>query len=1337
MPGVVVKPIHTALDRVDVCLRSLNDVNCDNWLDSSAPSGHLVLAVAAMSVTSTLEPPPGVSYADFVRGWNDEQVALWLSSLGCGHQAATFSDNDIRGNVILDLDQHALKEMEITSVGDRIKILNAIKGLRQHCSKGAGPTPRVLLNGGSTSRATSQYEITNGVSRSSSFRHSTSSSDGNRDDSITAARRSSGGRRLDGGRPPPLNITQSATRDLPQLSAATSPGPSIGATTPRPATQPQTYGQGPGVRDSGRTLVDSPSTTPVSTTSMPKYTPPTRNYGASLPVGQDRRTPTQTDGFTPSSQSFPPSFTNDPLPPAPGSSNGSPPNITSAGPWQGDYGLPRGPKASNLAVNAHEIPGEAAVRRAGSPLPPAPIRSSSAKTPTPTVDRTQAGHAKSGSVGLIGQGASSTKSPAAQSTPGRPSTSGSISQSQVSLHPYVTAAPVSTTNGAPAVPFPTISNNSLRVDAGVRGRELSPISESHSVLETTPTGPSFATGSGPNTAKSSNSSFNLKSSPFPSKNQTANDLLRSLIKIHLYDSGQPTTAVNSSVVNVSSCHSGEEIIERALKKFNKQNPGKASLDAGDDRTGETESGGLIVDGWGLFPGGPQNEPTGGPLSETEILSICHADPKHPTREQGLTLRNVRRGQHQKLTNFFGETPPGPGGQMSPTSPTYSIGPRIHTSQDEEGPQLTPSSLKFPTTGTPVTSNKSMYRASTISIMSGLGVDPPPSPGGTPAARSPSNNSFLSGGHKKLRNFFGQRPPSELITSHLPEFFPSTSKKVLQRTARNSMLRAGSKRDSHLSVMGGPGAYGRQSFQAPAKSRFSTSSGGYYNRRKSTSPPRSSMSSGPSINDNVSTIAIKEDKDHTPPRMSISTDDGRSMDALTDDGATTDDTESTKRSLDHTLPPLPTLGDSLSDSLTTGLSATWLARAESNAAKRMSLMSTRGRDKSDTASLLTVDEITAEVESRRQSRYSTYEDDEEDEDGNVVVRRPNKRISMVSSMQGDGEEEEDEEEYEDDDEDYDDEEEKRKKKKTMTMTTKKMKGKRKRVALKIRSNRQDGKRSIKWIKGALIGSGSFGSVYLGMDAVQGLLMAVKQVELPTGSSANEERKKSMLTALEREIELLKQLQHENIVQYLDSSIDTHHLNIFLEYVPGGSVATLLRNYGLNYLHEREIIHRDIKGGNILVDNKGGIKISDFGISKKVEDNLLGGSRIHRPSLQGSVFWMAPEVVKQTSYTYKADIWSVGCLVVEMLTGQHPWAQLSQMQAIFKIGSLARPTIPPDISSEAEDFLNKTFELDFNIRPTAAELVNHPWVQPEADGDTSEANADTPVEPSPAIMAVFLD
>jgi len=207
-------------------------------------------------------------------------------------------------------------------------------------------------------------------------------------------------------------------------------------------------------------------------------------------------------------------------------------------------------------------------------------------------------------------------------------------------------------------------------------------------------------------------------------------------------------------------------------------------------------------------------------------------------------------------------------------------------------------------------------------------------------------------------------------------------------------------------------------------------------------------------------------------------------------------------------------------------------------------------------------------------------------------------------------------------------------------------------------------------------------------------------------------------------MLKDLHHDNIVQYHSSCIDEEHLNIFLEYVPGGSVTSLLSNYGafeeplvrnwvrqiltgLNYLHERDIIHRDIKGANMLVDNKGGIKISDFGISKKVEENLMPGNRAHRPSLQGSVFWMAPEVVKQTAYTKKADIWSIGCLVVEMLTGEHPWAQLTQMQAIFKIGSSAKPSIPPDISPEADDFLTRTFELNHELRPSAAELLTHAW------------------------------
>nr|ABH09725.1 STE11-like protein [Talaromyces marneffei] len=270
----------------------------------------------------------------------------------------------------------------------------------------------------------------------------------------------------------------------------------------------------------------------------------------------------------------------------------------------------------------------------------------------------------------------------------------------------------------------------------------------------------------------------------------------------------------------------------------------------------------------------------------------------------------------------------------------------------------------------------------------------------------------------------------------------------------------------------------------------------------------------------------------------------------------------------------------------------------------------------------------------------------------------------------------------------------------------------------------------WMKGSLIGEGSFGSVFLALHSITGELMAVKQVELPSATKGTEfdKRKNTMVTALKHEIELLQGLHHPNIVQYLGTSADDHNLNIFLEYVPGGSIAEMLKQYntfqepliknfvrqilaGLSYLHSRDIIHRDIKGANILVDNKGGIKISDFGISKRVEASAMLGSsavsgrgHLHRPSLQGSVYWMAPEVVRQTAHTKKADIWSLGCLVVEMFIGAHPFPDCSQLQAIFKIGNnQARPPAPEHASEEARAFLDVTFEINHEKRPSADELL----------------------------------
>ena len=301
-------------------------------------------------------------------------------------------------------------------------------------------------------------------------------------------------------------------------------------------------------------------------------------------------------------------------------------------------------------------------------------------------------------------------------------------------------------------------------------------------------------------------------------------------------------------------------------------------------------------------------------------------------------------------------------------------------------------------------------------------------------------------------------------------------------------------------------------------------------------------------------------------------------------------------------------------------------------------------------------------------------------------------------------------------------------------------------------------NIKYIRGKMIGQGSFGSVYMALHTLTAELMAVKQVELPTtAGTAIDSKKNNMVEALKREIALLRDLKHPNIVQYLGSSSENNYLNIFLEYVPGGSIAKMLVDYGameepmagklvrqilvgLAYLHSKDIIHRDIKGANILVDTHGDVKISDFGISKRVQDSktllssensaaAAGGGKVatgrsafanNRVSLQGSVFWMAPEVVKQTAYTRKADIWSLGCLVVEMLTGSHPHPNCTQLQAIFKIGgnksgagaSDPSPDLPGKASREVKDFLRSTFRVEYEERPEAEQLLGMAWLRGRA-------------------------
>ncbi|KAI8585525.1 kinase-like domain-containing protein, partial [Geranomyces variabilis] len=266
-------------------------------------------------------------------------------------------------------------------------------------------------------------------------------------------------------------------------------------------------------------------------------------------------------------------------------------------------------------------------------------------------------------------------------------------------------------------------------------------------------------------------------------------------------------------------------------------------------------------------------------------------------------------------------------------------------------------------------------------------------------------------------------------------------------------------------------------------------------------------------------------------------------------------------------------------------------------------------------------------------------------------------------------------------------------------------------------------AFKWELGKMIGQGAFGKVFIGLNFDTGELMAVKQVERAILADAgkknvNDPAKKKREEALRREIDFLKELEHPHIVRYLGSEITDSLFNVFLEYISGGSISSSLNRYGafeehivqcmtaqilcgLEYLHERNIIHRDIKGANILVDVDGVVKISDFGISKKNESKEAY-HRNTRMSMQGSIPWMAPEVARNKGYSAKVDIWSLGCLVLEMLTSQTPWYR-ARGNVIYLLGTGNAPPLPHTLTAQSRAFIEKCFSINPETRPTATELL----------------------------------
>ncbi|KAL2519110.1 Mitogen-activated protein kinase kinase kinase 1 [Abeliophyllum distichum] len=243
-----------------------------------------------------------------------------------------------------------------------------------------------------------------------------------------------------------------------------------------------------------------------------------------------------------------------------------------------------------------------------------------------------------------------------------------------------------------------------------------------------------------------------------------------------------------------------------------------------------------------------------------------------------------------------------------------------------------------------------------------------------------------------------------------------------------------------------------------------------------------------------------------------------------------------------------------------------------------------------------------------------------------------------------------------------------------------------------------------------------SVFLQLMQRWVFLFAVKEVSLLDKGSQGQQS----IFQLEQEISLLSQFRHDNIVRYLGTDKDDAKLYIFLELVTKGSLARLYQKYrlrdsqvsaytrqilsGLNYLHCKDVVHRDIKCANILVDVSGSVKLADFGLAKATKLNDI-------KSCKGTPFWMAPEVVNQRNHGYgrAADIWSLGCTVLEMLTGQIPYSHLEGMQALFRIGRGELPPIPSSLSRDAQDFILKCLQVNPDNRPTAAQLLELPFVK----------------------------
>ncbi|KAK2921983.1 hypothetical protein Q8A73_001468 [Channa argus] len=263
-------------------------------------------------------------------------------------------------------------------------------------------------------------------------------------------------------------------------------------------------------------------------------------------------------------------------------------------------------------------------------------------------------------------------------------------------------------------------------------------------------------------------------------------------------------------------------------------------------------------------------------------------------------------------------------------------------------------------------------------------------------------------------------------------------------------------------------------------------------------------------------------------------------------------------------------------------------------------------------------------------------------------------------------------------------------------------------------------TFKWQRGNKIGEGQYGKVYTCINVDTGELMAMKEIRFQPN-----DHKTIKETA--DELKIFEGIKHPNLVRYFGVELHREEMYIFMEYCDEGTLEEVSRlglqehvirlyskqiTTAINVLHEHGIVHRDIKGANIFLTSSGLIKLGDFGCSVKLRNNTHTMPGEVNSTL-GTAAYMAPEVItraKGEGHGRAADIWSLGCVLIEMVTGKRPWHEYEHnFQIMYKVGMGHKPPIPEKLSTEGKDFLCHCLESEPKRRWTASMLLDHPFVK----------------------------